>query len=330
MDFQAGAMTTSISVDRMRHGYVFNIQPYTLHDGPGIRTMVFLNGCPLRCQWCSNPESQSPLPELGLKVSKCIGIGQCGLCIPVCPTHALTANKDGKASITRDYCNACFACTAECPCEALHVFGSLRSVDEVMQAVEADSVFYGRSGGGMTLSGGEPLLQGEFAIELLREAKRRRIDTAIETCGYVDWQVLKEAAVYTNTVFFDIKCVDAAKHQAFTGVDNTLIMSNLCKLAEQFPQLSIVVRTPLVPGFNDSAEDITRIIEFLRQLRAVTYAVLPYHRLGTPKYEYLGREYPLGDAVLNPETEKTVKELVNQYADSRRVGQGAARQDDIS
>ena len=178
-----------------------------------------------------------------------------------------------------------------------------------MKLVEGDGVFYGRSGGGMTLSGGEPLVQGEFAVALLREAGRRRIDTAIETCGHVEWQVLKDAAELCNTVLFDIKCVNAAKHKEFTGVDNTLILSNLRKLVAGFPRLSIVVRTPLIPGFNDSVEDISKIIEVLRQLPAVTYEVLPYHRLGTPKYEYLGRDYPLGDAVLNPATEKTIKEL---------------------
>jgi pyruvate formate lyase activating enzyme len=300
---------------------VFNIQQFTLHDGPGIRTMVFLNGCPLRCKWCSNPESQASQPELALNLNRCIGTQECGRCVEICPGRAIAPAENGKVSINRQSCDLCFECVAECPSEALHAFGSLRSVGDVMQAVEADGVFFGRSGGGMTLSGGEPLLQSEFALALLREAKRRRFDTAVETCGHVEWQVLKDAAELSNTVFFDIKCVDAAKHKEFTGVDNTLIINNLRKLVAVFPRPSIVVRTPLVPGFNDSVNDISRVIELLRELPAVAYEVLPYHRLGTPKYEYLGREYLFGEAVLNPATEKTVKELVNRYAGSRRGAQ---------
>jgi pyruvate formate lyase activating enzyme len=197
-----------------------------------------------------------------------------------------------------------------------------------MRAVEADSVFFGRSGGGMTLSGGEPLLQGEFAIELLRVAKQRKFDTAIETCGYVDWEVLKRAAEHLNTILFDIKCMDEAKHKEFTGVGNALILSNLQNLRWELPRLAITVRTPLIPGFNDSTEDIARITEWLRQLPDIAYEVLPYHRLGTPKYEYLGRDYPLGDAMLNAETEKMVRELVKQYAGDK--SRAATRQNHTS
>lgn len=311
-------MCASAGFDPTQFGYVFNIQRYTLHDGPGIRTLVFLNGCPLRCRWCSNPESQHVHPQLALNASKCIGTRECGRCLNACSPGAITSAGDGKVKINRTFCDLCFACTAECPSEALHAFGALRSVGEVLAAVEADGIFFGRSGGGMTLSGGEPLLQCEFAIALLREARERKLDTAIETCGHVDWQVLQEAVRHCNTVFFDIKCMDAAKHREFTGVENTLIIENLRKLMTQVLRPSIVVRTPLIPGFNDSVEDISKIIEFLRQLPAVSYEVLPYHRLGTPKYEYLGRDYPLGNAVLDPATEQAVKELARQFSLSRR------------
>lgn len=312
-------MGASKGSDSTCSGYVFNIQRYTLHDGPGIRTLVFLNGCPLRCRWCSNPESQSSRPELALKLSQCIGTVECGVCLPACASGAITSADDSKIRISRDQCQLCMNCTAVCPSQALHPLGSLRTVDEVMAVVEADEVFYGRSGGGMTLSGGEPLQQNAFALELLREAKRRRIGTAIETCGHVGWNVLSDAASLSDTIFFDIKCAKAAKHREFTGVDNALIIGNLRNLVTVFPQESVVVRTPLIPGFNDSVEDIADIIELLTELPAVTYEVLPYHRLGTPKYTYLGRDYLLRDATLNPATENAVKELVKQYADSRRA-----------
>jgi len=311
-------MLTNGAFDPTRSGYVFNIQRYTLHDGPGIRTMVFLNGCPLRCRWCSNPESQHLLPELALNAKKCIGRDECGACLRACSPGAITrSEEDGKIRIDRLRCNLCFDCAAECPSEGLHVFGTLRSVDEVMSAVEADGIFFGRSGGGLTLSGGEPLVQSEFALSLLREAKLRRIDTAIETCGYVDWPVLRDAARLSNTVFFDIKCLNAAKHKEFTGVDNSVILANLRTLVSEFPQLAITVRTPLIPGFNDSVEDISAVIGLVSGLPGVRYELLPYHRLGTPKYEYLGREYPLGAAALDPATELTIKKLAKQFSDSR-------------
>jgi pyruvate formate lyase activating enzyme len=316
-DGMAGT-SANAAFDPARTGYVFNVQRYTLHDGPGIRTLVFLNGCPLRCAWCCNPESQQLRPQLALNADKCIGTGECGRCLQVCAPGAITSAAGGRVSIERARCDLCFRCIPECPSEALHAFGMPRTVDEVLAAVEADGIFFGRSGGGLTLSGGEPLVQGDFAVSLLRAARNRKIDTAIETCGHVDWRVLSEAARWTNTVIFDVKSTDAGKHAQFTGVDNALILANLRRLLATSPRPAVVVRTPLIPGFNDSVEEIAAIIDFLTEVQAARYEVLPYHRLGTPKYEYLGRRYPMGNAALDPATERRIKELVKKFGVSKQ------------
>lgn len=274
-------------------GFVFNIQRYSLHDGPGIRTLVFLKGCPLRCRWCSNPESQRLEPELAYNEDKCIGTGECTHCKDVCPGGAVRENDKGLVGLDRALCQECFQCADSCPSHALSVFGKFMTVDEVLQAVEADGVFYGRSGGGMTLSGGEPLAQADFACELLKEAKRRRINTSIETCGFVEWKDLERVCGYLNSILFDIKSMDPVKHKEFTGVSNERVLGNFQRLCERFPNLPKRVRTPVIPGFNDTEEDIEAIVDFIRDKPNVEYELLAYHRLGQPKYQYLGRQYTL-------------------------------------
>lgn len=303
-------MNVKSQFDKKKFGYVFNIQNYSMHDGPGIRTMVFLKGCPLRCKWCSNPESQQCSPELAFKDNKCIGIQECGRCLSVCPNGAVGTAENGMIKISREACQACFVCADNCPAQSLHVFGKLRSINEVLRVVENDSAFYARSGGGMTISGGEPLMQAEFTTELLKEAKRRRINTAIETCGFVEWPVLQKAAEFIDTILFDIKCIDAVKHKQFTGGSNEVILSNFENLCQAFPKKPILVRTPVVPGFNDSLEDIRAIVDFIKGRDNVSYQILQYHRLGQPKYEYLGRQYPLGDVKLDDQLFKEMRALV--------------------
>ena len=302
--------------DKLR-GRVFNIQHYSVHDGPGIRTIVFLKGCPLSCAWCSNPESQKLQSELAYNVNKCIGLQECGRCYQVCPHGAIVRKDNNKISINRQRCQECFLCVPECPSKALHTFGDLKSIDEVLKVVEADGAFYARSGGGMTISGGEPFMQAEFTIELLKEAKRRRINTAIETSGYTDWATLKKACDYLNTILFDIKSMNDEKHVLFTNVSNKLILENFAQLCEEFPKLDILVRTPVIPGFNDSATDIIGIIDYIKDKPNVRYEILPYHPLGQPKYEYLDREYTLGGIKLNGETEQSLKEIVKNSFPSK-------------
>ena len=288
--------------DSQQRGMVFNIQKYSVHDGPGIRTIVFLKGCALSCRWCSNPESQKREPELAFNAGRCLGVSKCGHCIVACPHGSITLGDDDKLNIDRSRCASCdLPCAAACPAQGLLVYGKERTVDDVLQVVEQDMAFYARSGGGLTLSGGEPPLQGEFAVALLREARTRRIKTAVETCGMVSPDTIREAAPYLNYVLFDIKHMDSAVHEAQTGLPNRRILENSRILAEEFPDLPILARTPIIPGFNDSEKAIDAIAGFLKPFERVEYEMLPYHRLGTQKYQFLDRPVPMGDVKLETE-----------------------------
>ena len=288
--------------DCQRQGMVFNVQKYSVHDGPGIRTIVFLKGCSLSCRWCSNPESQQREPELAFNAGRCLGVSKCGHCIVACPYGSITLGDDDKLRVNRSHCTAChMPCAAACPAQGLLVYGKQRTVDDVLNVVEQDMAFYARSGGGLTLSGGEPLLQGEFAVALLREARARRIKTAVETCGMVSAETVRAAAEYLNYVLFDIKHMDSAEHEAQTGLPNKRILENFRILAEEFPNLPILARTPIIPGFNDSEQAITNIAQFLKPYEHVEYEMLPYHRLGTQKYQFLDRPVPMGEVKLDAE-----------------------------
>lgn len=289
-------------------GLVFNIQKYSVHDGPGIRTLVFFKGCPLRCRWCSNPESQALRVELGYNADKCLG---CSACARACGRGALSLTphgvvldkticplgegrrEEGGASGGRP------PCVRACPAQALNVYGVWRTVDDVLAEVEADNVFYARSGGGLTLSGGEALAQPGFALALLREAKKRRIHRALETCSLVPREVLLEACNLLNYVLMDVKCLDADKHKAFTGVGNERILSNIRAVRKACPQLPMHIRTPVIPGFNDTPDDIRGIAAFARDIGATRCELLPYHRMGEQKYRFLGLDYPMGEASLD-------------------------------
>ncbi len=275
-------------------GLVFNVQKFSLHDGPGIRTVVFLKGCPLACLWCSNPEGRSRLPELLFSADRCIGIDECERCLRVCLEDVIALDHEGTIAIDRTRCDGCGDCAYACPPQALEISGEWLSVDEVLRMVEEDDAFYARSGGGLTVSGGEPLAQGAFVVALLTEARRRGIDTAVETSGLCSWKTLHAVARLADHIFFDIKCFDEARHVEGTGVSNARILQNFRKLRSEFPFAPVTVRTPVIPEFNDLETEIRAIAEFIRKAGGATaYQLLPYHRFGEAKYERLGNPYSL-------------------------------------
>ena len=266
-------------------GIVFDIQRYSLHDGPGLRTNVFLKGCPLRCRWCSNPESQKLQPELALFSHNCINCGQFEEACPVC------WDSRGDTGWTRALTEKFSARAAVCPTGAIHWLGERRTAGDVMQEVRRDAPFY-EDGGGMTLTGGEATMQPQMSEALLRLAKADYISTALETCGYARWPVFERLLPYLDLLLYDLKHVDNELHQTFTGLGNELILSNLRRLAAL--DAPVVIRVPLIPGFNASADSVRAIAGFVLELGGSINAIdlLPYHTLGQAKYRALGREYP--------------------------------------
>ncbi|MFO7687762.1 MAG: glycyl-radical enzyme activating protein [Desulfobacterales bacterium] len=310
--------------DKLVKGSIFSIQKYSVHDGPGIRTIIFLKGCSLRCDWCSNPESQSPHPQLAYNPGKCLTVSKCHCCRGICPQDALSVDAEGKIVRDVEACDDCLECVKGCPTHALNFYGYQITVDAALKKVEEDDCFYSRSGGGMTLSGGEPLMQHRFALALLREARKRSVDTCIETCGNVPWEVLREAAFLLKNIFYDIKCIDGKKHQKCCGAPNETILENLARLNASFPNLPIIVRTAVIPGFNDTEEEIAAIVDFLKDMPDIGYELLTYHRMGAPKYAYLGRPYPMADCGNLPEGHI---EALREFARSRRQRHRTAEQE---
>ena len=280
----------------MCKGLIFDIQHYAVHDGPGIRTTVFLKGCPLKCHWCCNPESQALGPELRHVGVRC---HTCYSCAMACPSGAIQKSPDGPL-FKRQACRECGAwpCLEACGRGALARLGELVTADSVMARIAADVSFYRNSGGGVTLSGGEPFVQPEFLEEILRRCTGLEIHTAVETCGLVPLQTLMEIQPLVGLFLYDLKVIDPDKHVAFTGNSNEIILANLRALAEK-ARSRITVRVPLVPGCTDSAESIQAIADLMSDLELPKVELMPYHELGRDKYASLGREYPI--ACENPE-----------------------------
>jgi len=300
-----------------RTGKIVNIQRFTIHDGPGIRTQIFFKGCPLRCMWCSNPECISPKTELGV-YPKCIGLSKCGLCVKACPVRIspLGFDDDVLWSIDRAKCSPdCIICVDACPASAVIRWGKEYNVEQLMEIILADMSYYQKSGGGVTLSGGEVMLQWEFARELLRACKESGIHTCVESALHCGREQMKAVYEFTDLVISDIKHMDTGLHKEYTGVGNELILENLKRTIELGKNL--VIRIPVVPGHNDDDENILATGEFiLKELggKLVQLQLLPYRKLGVDKYASLGLDYPMGDDYKPPEREFWEPELLRLAA----------------
>lgn len=303
------------AVDYKQTGTVFDLQRFSINDGPGIRTIVFLKGCDLRCAWCSNPESQKYEPELLFRSVFCI---HCLQCVDACNYDAIGPKYENW--VDRKKCTNCGDCVMVCPSSALIIKGKSMTVEEVIKVAKKDDSYYRNSGGGLTLSGGEALLQPDFSRELLKAAHAQGWNTAMETEGYVDEEVIRDVIPHVDYVLFDIKSIDPKKHRAYTGVDNELILKNAVIVQEI---TNMIVRVPVIPNFNSKVEEIQAIAEFVatKLPNVKELHILPYHNYGESKYEALGRKYPLhGVKKFEPEVVKGLKDIVESYGLECHVG----------
>jgi pyruvate formate lyase activating enzyme len=295
-----------------RVGVLFDIQRYSIHDGPGIRTLVFMKGCPMKCIWCQNPESQRIEREVMFYNEKCTG---CGQCVQVCPQGAIKIF-EGRSLTDMDICTGHAKCVEVCPNEARSLVGKYVSVDEVFKEVMKDRAFYKRSGGGITISGGESTSQPDFVTDLLAKCQEAAIHTAIETCGCVGWEILENVVRHTDLVLYDLKLIDSAEHVKYTGVSNNQILDNARRLSKAYAKLPMVVRVPIIPGYTDSIKNIEGIAKFVSTELgdSARFELLNYNPLGETKYERLGRQYGASD--LRPVSDESIarlREIMTSY-----------------
>ncbi|BCS89836.1 glycyl-radical enzyme activating protein [Pseudodesulfovibrio sediminis] len=298
-------------------GLVFDIQRFAVHDGGGIRTLVFLKGCPLSCKWCQNPESMNPKPELMRIPHSCIA---CVKCMANCPENVIKFGDTGEVVLDRNNCTMCGECVNICYAGSMTIVGRYLTVDEVMTEVDRDQKFYSVSGGGVTFSGGEPTMQGEFLLECLKASKERGLHTAIETCGQAPWKTYESLLDHLDLVLCDIKHMDSDRHKELTGLPNETILNNISRLSQA--GIPLKVRLPLIPGSNDDAANLEATARFVATLpTAHGLDILPYHRLGEPKWHQLGKEYTMSG--VSPHDREAVlecAEIVEQFVDQISIG----------
>jgi len=284
----------------LAEGYIFNIQRFSIHDGPGIRTTVFFKGCPLNCWWCHNPEGQILDRELLVFNNRCIG---CGNCAKVCDRKALSI-KDGKAVLDREKCDLCGKCVENCSTKGLEFAGELVTDEWLLKEVKKDIIFFDESGGGVTISGGEPLMQFEFLLSMIKFLNKEGINVTVDTSGYGEWDKFKQLVDYVDLFLYDIKLIDNEKHKKYMGVSNEIILKNMQKLVNE--KTKIAPRIPLIPGVNDGIEDIKQFAEFLASLGFREVNILPYHDFGRQKYIRTGKEYKIQEKLILSEEKKSL------------------------
>ncbi|MDI3480600.1 MAG: pyruvate formate lyase activating enzyme [Tepidanaerobacteraceae bacterium] len=273
----------------MVNGLIFDIKRYAVHDGPGIRTTVFFKGCPLKCWWCHNPEGISQQKSLMYFEYKCM---QCRICVGVCPNGAISF-ENGVHYIDRSRCNNCGICSEACPTEALRHAGKMITVEELMREIEKDVLLYDNSGGGVTFSGGEPLMQHTFLKEALMECRKRDIHTALDTSGYAPERIFSSVVDYVDVFLYDLKLADEEEHMKYTGVSNNLIKENLRLLSDMGRGRDIILRFPVIPGITDTQKNVEGLAEFVSTLKGINEIdLLPFHDI-SEKYNRLGIEYKM-------------------------------------
>lgn len=290
-------------------GTVFNIQRYSIDDGPGVRTTVFMKGCPLTCLWCSNPESQCMLPEVTYRYTSC---KRCGTCVKVCPVHAVKLEDDG-VHIDRSLCTRCEECIKNCVPQALKMSGNKMTVDDVFKIVKKDADYYEASGGGVTASGGEILAQADFVAALFKKCREAGFHTNADTSGFGDPAALEKILDYADLVFFDLKHMDPKEHLTLCGQSNSVILSNLERVVKK--GVPVVIRVPLIPGYNDSEENLKALGSAVAAIaKDATVNILPYHRYGANKYRMIDMTYTLEDVPeLTQEQLVQAKEIIESY-----------------